>query len=114
MTPEKMAFYSSIAGGALSFVFNWAPKLRQRFDRLSSENQQLSMAVMTFLIALGINLYQCLDPQLNVCADRSIFQHIGVLAATFLAGAVTNQGVDRITPKPKEVRTRRKKRATTK
>lgn len=110
MTPEKMAFYSGAASGVLSLVFNWTPKLRQKFDRLSSEQQQAAMAVMTFLIALGINLYQCLDPTSSSCDNRSILQHIGLLASTFLAGAVSNQSVDRITPKPKEVRVRRRKR----
>lgn len=110
MTPEKMAFYSGLASGLLSVVFNWTPRLRQRFDRLSSENQQVSMAVMTFVIAIVINLYQCIDPSVATCTDRLTFQNLGVLASTFLAGAVTNQSIDRITPKPKEVRVRRKKR----
>jgi uncharacterized membrane protein len=107
MTPEQMAFYSGAASGVLSLIFNWTPRLRQRFDRLTSENQQLFMAVSTFLIAAAINIYQCLDPESNVCENRSILQNVGVLAATFISGAVTNQGIDRITPKPQEVRQRR-------
>lgn len=110
MTPENMAFYSGAASGALSLVFNWTPKLRQRFDRLSSEQQQISMAVMTFIIAVCINLYQCIDPSSPTCTDRLTFANLGVLASTFLAGAVSNQSIDRITPKPKEVRTRRSAR----
>lgn len=112
MTPEKMAFYSGVASGVLSLVFNWTPKLRQRFDRLSSEHQQASMAIMTFIIAVVINLYQCISPDSATCTDRLTLQNLGVLLSTFLAGAVSNQSIDRITPKPKEVRTRRKKRST--
>lgn len=108
-----MAFYSGLASGILSLIFNWTPKLRQRFDRLSSEQQQISMTVMTFIIAVAINLYQCIDPESSTCTDRLTFQNLGVLLSTFLAGAVSNQSIDRITPKPKEVRTRRKKRITT-
>lgn len=110
MTPEKMAFYSGVASGLLSVVFNWTPRLRQRFDKLTSEQQQISMAVMTFMIAIAINLYQCIDPASSTCTDRLTLENLGVLASTFIAGAVTNQGIDRITPKPKEVRVRRKKR----
>lgn len=109
MTPEKMAFYSGAASGALSLIFNWTPKLRQRFDRLSADQQRLSMAVMTFIIAVIINLYQCFSQEI-LCSRRSILEHIGIFAATFLAGAVTNQGVNDLTPKPKEVRVRRRKR----
>lgn len=107
MTPEKMAFYSGAASGLLSLIFNWTPRLRQKFDRLSSENQQIFMAVATFVIAIAINLYQCIDPNAITCTDRLTLQNFGVLLSTFLAGAVTNQSIDRITPKPKEVRTRR-------
>lgn len=110
MTPEKMAFYSGAASGVLSLVFNWTPRLRQRFDKLTPEQQQISMAVMTFIIAICINIYQCIDPNAATCTDRLTFENLGVLASTFLAGAVANQSVDRITPKPKEVRVRRKKR----
>lgn len=114
MTPETMAFYSGAASGILSLIFNWTPRLRQRFDKLTSEQQQISMAVMTFVIAVAINLYQCIDPDAATCTDRLSFENLGVLASTFLAGAVTNQGVDRLTPKPKEVRVRRKKRTSSK
>lgn len=110
MTPEEMAFVSGLAGSLLSLVFNWLPGLRQRFDKLSSANQQLSMAVMTFVIAVGINIYQCLDPESLTCTDGFSVRRVGILAATFLAGAVSNQSTDRITPKPKEVRKRRAKR----
>lgn len=107
MTPEKMAFYSGAASGILSLIFNWTPRLRQRFDKLTSEQQQISMAVMTFIIAVCINLYQCIDPNASTCTDRLTFQNLGVLLSTFLAGAVSNQSIDRITPKPKEVQERR-------
>lgn len=109
MTPETMAFYSGAASGILSLIFNWTPRLRQRFDLLTADQQRLSMAVMTFIIAVVINLYQCFSQE-TVCSRRSILEHIGIFAATFLAGAVTNQGVNDLTPKPKEVRVRRKKR----
>lgn len=114
MTPEKMAFYSGAASGLLSVIFNWTPRLRQRFDKLTSEQQQIAMAVMTFIIAICINLYQCIDPNASTCTDRLTLENLGVLASTFIAGAVTNQGIDRITPKPKEVRIRRKKRKSLK
>lgn len=114
MSPEKMAFYSSAASAVLSLVFNWTPRLRQRFDRLTSEQQQISMAVMTFVISVAINLYQCIDPTAATCTDRLTWANLGILASTFLAGAVTNQGVDRMTPKPKEARIRRKKRISKK
>lgn len=113
MTPEEMAFVSGLSGSVLSLIFNWTPRLRQRFDRLSSENQQLAMAVMTFIIALWINLYQCLDPSSLTCTDGFSLRRLGILAATFLAGAVSNQSTDRITPKPKEVRKRRAARKKT-
>lgn len=102
MTPEKMALYSGLCSGLLSLVFNWTPKLRQRFDRLSSDQQRGAMAAMTFVIAVGINLYQCIDPSSLTCTDRLTLSNLGVLASTFLAGAVTNQSVDRMTPKPKD------------
>lgn len=105
-----MAFYSGAASGILSLIFNWTPRLRQRFDKLTSEQQQISMAVMTFAIAIGINLYQCIDPNAATCTDRLTFQNLGVLISTFLAGAVSNQSIDRITPKPKEVQIRRRNR----
>jgi hypothetical protein len=112
VTPEKMAFYSGVASGVLSLVFNWTPKLRQKFDTLTSEQQQISMGVMTLIISIAINLYQCIDPDSPTCTDRLSWTNVGVLASTFLAGTVSNQSIDRITPKPKEVRTRRKKRAS--
>lgn len=110
MTPEKMAFYSSLSSGILSVIFNWTPKLRQRFDKLSSEQQQTSMIVMTFIIAVGINLYRCIDPASPTCTDRLTFQNLGVLISTFLAGAVSNQSIDRITPKPNDKKTVKYKR----
>lgn len=110
MSPEKMAFYSGAASGLLSLIFNWTPRLRQRFDRLTSQQKQVSMAIMTFIIAVGINLYQCIDPDSPTCTDRLTFQNLGVLISTFLAGAVSNQSIDRITPKPNDKKVVKRKR----
>lgn len=119
MTPEEMAATSAFVGMAISLVFNKVPKLKDKFDELSPEHQQVAMIVMMAITAIVITLRKCTDPvfsngEMLSCTDPSTWWQVGTqLVSTFLAGAVTNQGVDRITPKDKDPIRRKRKAAKT-
>lgn len=116
MTSEEMAGVAAFWGMGISLVFNLTPKLKDKFDELSPERQQLSMIIMMAITAILITLRKCTDPvftngQLLSCTDPSTWWQVGTqLVSTFLAGAVTNQGVDRITPKGKDKKTSTRRR----
>lgn len=117
MTQEEMAGAAAFVGMAISIIFNKVPKLKDRFDDLSPERQQLAMIVMMAITAIVITLRRCTDPvfangEMLSCTDPSTWWQVGTqLVSTFLAGAVTNQGVDRITPKDRDPVRRKRKAA---
>ena len=100
MTPEILA---GIAGAILSLAFSYIPKLNVWFATLSDETKKLIMAGVLALVAVGVYVGQCawgLCDYGFTCDKAGVFQLIGI----YITAIVANQGVHRISPKTKDVK----------
>lgn len=85
MSPEAIA---AAAGAVLSLLFNYIPGLNSRFDRLSADQQRLSMAGLLAVTAIGMAIW----------TGNSDWRAI---LTNFVFALIANQGIDRIAPKPR-------------
>lgn len=78
-----------LVGALLALLFEWVPGFRDRWDPLSSMKKQGLMALMLFIVSLGLLWYQC---RFNaVCPEVGWQTTIESLVITFFLAAAANQ-----------------------
>jgi hypothetical protein len=100
LTPATL---SAILAGAISILATLIPGFRVWFASLTEEVKQASMAIATALIAIVVYILAC-TPSLGftyvTCPTGGFWELMGVIVLSWTA----NQGVDRIIPKPSDVK----------
>lgn len=100
MSPEALA---ACAGGFLSLLFNYVPGLNARFDRLTADGQRALMALLLAVTAVGMALWTCTSPETSeafgLCVGDTNWRAV---ATNFVFALIANQGVDRLSPKPRD------------
>jgi hypothetical protein len=100
LTPTTLTV---ILAGLISLLATLIPGFRTWFAGLASEVKQSLMAVATIVIAVAVYGLAC-TPSLGftfvACPTGGIWELIGVIVVALTA----NQGVDRIVPKPEDVK----------
>lgn len=95
MTPNEI---TGTAGAALSLAFNYFPGLSAAFAALPSNRKRLVMAGLLFLVAVGTAIWSCKGAMAGTGACLKTTDWWAV-AQTFVLAVITNQSVDRISPK---------------
>lgn len=90
-------------GAAISALFTYVPKLNVWFASFDAETKKLSMLVMMTLVTVLIFTLGCFDViQIEkFTCDRNTGWYF---AYTLLLATFSNQGTDRVLPKPLAVR----------
>lgn len=101
LTPTTLA---AILAGVLSLLATLVPGFRTWFAALASEVKQSIMAIATVLIAVVVYFLAC-TPSLGftfvACPTGGVWELLSIIVLAVTA----NQGVDRIVPKPSDVKT---------
>lgn len=105
------ALLTTVLAGLISVLATIIPKFRVWFAGLDAETKQSGMAIATAVVAVAIYIAAC-TPSLGfpyvACPTGGVWELISVI---FLAWT-TNQGVDRILPKPADVKAAKAKAAS--
>lgn len=99
MSPEVLA---ATAGALLSLLMNYVPGLSTAFDRLTPNWQRAAMAGLLLVTALLTAFWTCTSPEaggLGICLGGTDWRAV---VQSFIFALIANQGVDRISPKPRE------------
>jgi hypothetical protein len=100
LTPATL---SAILAGLISILATIVPGFRTWFASLAEEVKQSSMAIATAVIAIIVYILAC-TPSLGfpyiACPTGGIWD----LFAAIILSWTANQGVDRIIPKPSDVK----------
>lgn len=100
LSPELLAI---VLGGFLSLLTTYVPKFRTWFAGLAEDVKMASMGIATILIGIAVYTLAC-TPSLGfpfvVCPSGGVWE---LLAIIFLALG-SNQGVDRVSPEPRDVK----------
>ena len=101
LTPATLA---ALLAGAISLLATLVPGFRVWFAGLASETKQSIMAIATIAIAVVVYFMAC-SPQLGftlvACPTGGVWELFSVIVLAITA----NQGIDRIVPKPEDVKT---------
>jgi len=100
LTPATLA---ALLAGALSLLATLVPGFRTWFAALSSEAKQSIMAIATIAIAVIVFFLACTPSigfTLVACPTGGVWELLSIIVLALTA----NQGIDRIVPKPGDVK----------
>lgn len=105
------ALLASVLAGLISILATIVPGFRVWFAALDAEVKQSAMAIATAVVAIAVYVLAC-TPSLGfpyvVCPTGGIWELVGTIIFAWMA----NQGVDRILPKPADVKAAKVKAAS--
>lgn len=97
------ALLTTVLAGLISILATIIPKFRVWFAGLDAETKQSGMAIATAVVAVAIYVAAC-TPSFGfpyvACPTGGVWE----LVSTIFLAWTTNQGVDRILPKPADVK----------
>jgi drug/metabolite transporter superfamily protein YnfA len=103
MSSLSPTLIAAVLAGLLSLAATLVPGFRTWFAQFTAEKKQAIMAIASILIAVAVYFLAC-TPELAfpfvMCPTGGVWE----LLAIVFAAVVSNQGIDRATPEPEDVK----------
>ena len=103
MQQVSPSLIAAVLAGGLSLAATLIPGFRTWFAQFAAEKKQAMMAIASILIAVAVYVLAC-TPSLGfpyvACPTGGVWE----LVATIFLAVTANQGVDRATPEPADVK----------